>query len=59
MYNIGSTEEVSILELAQRVKRMTESQSALRLIPYDQAYAKGFDQTAYTATLEKVIGLID
>jgi len=43
VYNIGSTEEVSILELAQRVKRMTESQSALRLIPYDQAYAKGFE----------------
>jgi UDP-glucose 4-epimerase len=43
VYNIGSTEEVSILELAQRVKRMTESQSALRLIPYDQAYTKGFE----------------
>jgi len=43
VYNIGSTEEVSMMELAQRVKRMTESQSALRLIPYDQAYAKGFE----------------
>jgi UDP-glucose 4-epimerase len=43
VYNIGSTEEVSILELAYRVKRMTESRSELRLIPYDQAYAKGFE----------------
>lgn len=43
VYNIGSTEEVSILELARRVKRMTESRSELRLIPYDQAYSKGFE----------------
>jgi nucleoside-diphosphate-sugar epimerase len=43
VYNIGSSEEVSIQELAYRVKRMTESRSELRLIPYDQAYAKGFE----------------
>lgn len=43
VYNVGSTEEVSILELAQRVKRMTESRSELRLIPYEQAYTKGFE----------------
>ncbi|HTS16007.1 MAG TPA: GDP-mannose 4,6-dehydratase [Verrucomicrobiae bacterium] len=43
VYNIGSTEEVSIAELAHRVKRLTESQSELRLIPYEQAYAKGFE----------------
>jgi UDP-glucose 4-epimerase len=43
VYNVGSTEEVSILELARRVKRLTESRSELRLIPYEQAYAKGFE----------------
>jgi UDP-glucose 4-epimerase len=43
VYNVGSTEEVSILELAKRVKRLTESRSELRLIPYEQAYAKGFE----------------
>jgi len=43
VYNIGSTEEVSILELAQRVKRLTECRSELRLVPYEQAYAKGFE----------------
>ena len=31
------------MELAQRVKRLTESQSELRFIPYEQAYAKGFE----------------
>jgi UDP-glucose 4-epimerase len=43
IYNIGSTEEVSILELARRVKQMTESRSELKLVPYEQAYAKGFE----------------
>ena len=31
------------LDLARRVKQFTESQSELRLVPYDQAYAKGFE----------------
>ncbi|MCG3146720.1 MAG: dTDP-glucose 4,6-dehydratase [Verrucomicrobiae bacterium] len=43
VFNIGSTEEVSILKLAQRVKELTGSRSELRLVPYDQAYAKGFE----------------
>ncbi len=43
VYNIGSTEEISILELARRVKQLTESRSELRLVPYEQAYAKGFE----------------
>lgn len=43
VYNVGSTEEVSILELARRVKQLTESRSELQLVPYDQAYAKGFE----------------
>lgn len=43
VYNIGSTEEVSILELARRVKLLTESRSELRFVAYDEAYAKGFE----------------
>jgi UDP-glucose 4-epimerase len=43
IYNIGSTEEISILELARRVRLLTESRSELRFVPYDQAYAKGFE----------------
>ncbi|NQU11592.1 GDP-mannose 4,6-dehydratase [bacterium] len=43
VYNVGSTTEVTIHELAERVKRQTASRSELRLIPYDQAYAKGFE----------------
>ena len=41
--NIGSTEEVSMLELADRVKRATASDSEIVLIPYYEAYGEGFE----------------
>jgi len=43
IFNIGSSETVTILELAQRVKEATLSASEIRLIPYEQAYGPGFD----------------
>ena len=59
VYNIGSTEEVSIHELARRVKRLTESRSDLRLIPYDQAYAKGFeDMRRRVPSIDKIYQLM-
>jgi UDP-glucose 4-epimerase len=43
VYNIGSSEEVTILELAERVRDRADSASEIRLIPYDQAYETGFE----------------
>lgn len=43
VFNIGSTEEVSIRELAEQVIARTGSQSQIRLIPYEQAYEAGFE----------------
>jgi UDP-glucose 4-epimerase len=43
IFNIGGTEEVSILELAKLVVATLGSKSEIELIPYDQAYAPGFD----------------
>jgi len=43
IFNIGGTEEVSMLELAQLVVKTLGSKSRIELIPYDQAYAPGFD----------------
>jgi UDP-glucose 4-epimerase len=43
IFNIGGTEEVSMLELAQLVVKTLGSKSKIELIPYDQAYAPGFD----------------
>jgi len=41
--NIGSDREVSIMALAELVKRMTGSASPIQVIPYDEAYGEGFD----------------
>lgn len=43
VFNIGSSEEVSILELAERVKKLTNSSSEIVRVPYDQAYEEGFE----------------
>jgi UDP-glucose 4-epimerase len=43
VFNIGSTEEVSILELAERVRKLTGSTSEIVLVPYDEAYEEGFE----------------
>ncbi len=42
VFNIGSDEEVSILELANRIKELTKSESEIVMIPYDEAYEEGF-----------------
>lgn len=42
-YNVGNTEEVSILQLAERVREQFGSSSEIVKIPYDQAYAPGFE----------------
>jgi len=43
VFNVGSTEEISILKLAQRVKSRLNSDSPIHFLPYDQAYAPGFE----------------
>jgi len=43
VYNIGSTEEVSIRELAVQAKQVTDSTSDISLIPYNDAYAPNFE----------------
>ena len=43
VFNIGSSEEVSIMELARRVKGLTGSKSEIVTVPYDEAYEEGFE----------------
>jgi UDP-glucose 4-epimerase len=43
IFNIGGTEEISILGLARLVVKTLGSKSKIELIPYDRAYAPGFD----------------
>jgi UDP-glucose 4-epimerase len=42
-FNVGSTEEVSMLELAHRIIGRSGSSSSIEVIPYDQAYEPGFE----------------
>ena len=43
VFNIGNDEEVTISDLARKVIRISGSSSGVSLIPYDQAYAVGFE----------------
>ena len=43
VFNIGSTEEISILQLAEKVKALTNSASEIVFVPYDEAYEEGFE----------------
>ena len=43
VFNIGNGTEISILDLASRIKAMTGSSSPIVKIPYDQAYEAGFE----------------
>lgn len=60
VFNIGSTEEVTIMELAQRVKSACGSVSEIVTIPYAEAYEEGFEdmlrRVPNTSKLERAIG---
>jgi UDP-glucose 4-epimerase len=43
IYNVGSTEEIAILDLANKIRAMTRSHSPLSLVPYEIAYKAGFE----------------
>ena len=43
VFNIGSTEEMSIENLAKKIKQLTNSSSEIVYIPYEQAYEHGFE----------------
>lgn len=43
VFNVGGTEEVSIEQLAQRIRAVTGSQSAIMHIPYAEVYGRDFE----------------
>jgi UDP-glucose 4-epimerase len=59
VYNIGSANEVSILQLAERVKSLTGSNSKIAFLPYDQAYEEGFeDMLRRVPNISKISSLV-
>lgn len=59
VFNIGSTEEVSMMALARQVVRLTGSASPITLIPYAEAYGENFeDMPRRVPSLEKIAAAI-
>jgi UDP-glucose 4-epimerase len=60
VFNIGSSEEISIVRLAEKVKELTDSDSEIVFVPYDEAYEEGFEdmprRVPDTTKINKLIG---
>jgi UDP-glucose 4-epimerase len=60
VFNVGSSFEVPIIELAAKVIERTDSRSRVRLIPYEAAYGEGFEELGRrkpdTSALEELTG---
>jgi UDP-glucose 4-epimerase len=49
IYNVGSEDEITIRALAERVLARTGSPAEIVIVPYDQAYEKGFEDMSRRA----------
>ena len=60
VFNIGSETEISIKNLAKKIKDMAGSSSEILHIPYEEAYGKGFEdmmrRTPNISKIKKLIG---
>jgi len=55
IFNVGSSERIRIIDLAERVKKATGSESELVFVPYDQVYGQGIEDTLHREPrLEKI-----
>ena len=43
VFNVGSNQEITIGDLAKKVKELTRSESEIVFVPYDEAYEEGFE----------------
>jgi UDP-glucose 4-epimerase len=59
VFNVGSNQETTILDLAKRVKELAGSESEIVFVPYDEAYEEGFeDMPRRIPDIGKVNGLV-
>jgi len=56
IFNVGSTESVRIIDLADRVLALTESQSELSFVPFDEVYGGGIEDTLHRVPAIEKIG---
>jgi UDP-glucose 4-epimerase len=59
IFNIGGEGEISINDLAARIKSITHSTSPIRHVPYDKAYQEGYeDMERRVPDISKIVNLI-
>jgi UDP-glucose 4-epimerase len=59
VFNVGGTEETTIVDLARRIIELTGSRSSIELIPYEKAFGKDFeDMQRRVPSIEKIKALI-
>ena len=60
VFNVGSNQEITIHDLAKRVKELTKSESEIVFVPYDEAYEEGFEdmprRVPDTSKVNKLVG---
>lgn len=55
VFNVGSQEEIRIIDLAKRVIALTKSASQIRFVPYNEAYGENFeDMPRRVPSLDKI-----
>jgi UDP-glucose 4-epimerase len=59
IFNVGGTDRISILELADRVRAATGSDSELSFVPYSEVYGQGIEDTLHREpSIDKVAAAI-
>jgi len=59
LFNVGSTERITIAELAQRVIELTSSSSPIEYVPYDRVYGQGIEDMLHRQpSIDKVRGAV-
>jgi UDP-glucose 4-epimerase len=59
IFNVGSSEPIRIIDLADRVREMTRSSSELVFVPYDEVYGQGIEDMLHRIpSTEKIAAAI-
>ncbi len=60
VFNVGSSVPISIVDLARKVIERTGSDSSIRLVPYEEAFAEGFEELGFrrpdTSAISRLVG---
>jgi UDP-glucose 4-epimerase len=60
IYNVGSTERVRIVDLAERVLRATGSSSEIVFVPYEEVFERGIEEEMFhrAPSIDKIAGAV-